>query len=201
VLLLASDSVGIAGITAGATVAVGLAVALITAKTTNDRQQRQLSEEAKRLATTLKHERELADLDDIRKVLDEATLALSEASDAAKRSRHRVFGEIHDSTDPSTRRQTAEEIESELRQISDPLSPLLARLRVRLGSTDPIAHAFYRARLATLELVTCAVSARSGSIEKVHDQYRATEDRLNSAIPEFSVPAVQRYGTVMSRND
>jgi hypothetical protein len=192
VFLLASNPAGVAGITAGA----ALFVAFVTAWTTNRRQDQQLAAEAKRqrgqLAAEadrqqrelearraeqkeqLDHDRELADLGDVRAVLDEATLALESAGAAWRSARSRAeFNEIdirlegpdvevlveREETDTERDDRLArddeklmsniKEVITELERVSAPLAGCLARLRVRLGATHPITSAFDDAKQAT----------------------------------------------------
>ncbi len=124
-MLILASAQGVAAITAGATVLAGLIVAAITARTTNHRQERQLSAEANRQAAALVHARELADIADLRQVLDEAGGYL----DGAKIIASRV--------------QVMELTTANLTDTEDELPPIIAsllraltRLRIRLGRED-----------------------------------------------------------------
>jgi hypothetical protein len=77
----------VAGITAGATLAGALGVAFVTIRTNRERlgaererQLRDLAAESERQAAALAHDRAPTDLDDLRRLLDEATLGLERAS-------------------------------------------------------------------------------------------------------------------------
>ena len=64
-MFVSASDIGVAGITAGATVLVGIVVATITAKTTNRRQTKQLAADLQRqerqlAAATLRQQNELA---------------------------------------------------------------------------------------------------------------------------------------------
>jgi hypothetical protein len=125
VLILASTE-GVAGITAGATLAAALALAGITAWTTNRRQKRDLAAEAERQADALSHERELHDLADLRKLLDEAAVALDRA----------VPAEVVDLRLTPYPRQL--EAKSKMDDDASVLDVLHARLSVRLGPRHKI---------------------------------------------------------------
>jgi hypothetical protein len=90
VVAVLASNVGLAAVTAAAAGVFDIIVAPITASTTNTRQKHQLAAEHKRQRKDLKsrakaqrhelnHARELADLDDLRGILDAATLALAGA--------------------------------------------------------------------------------------------------------------------------
>jgi hypothetical protein len=101
-----------------------LMVALITAYTTNRRQQRSLDEERDRLATQLRHERHLADLADLRAVLEESLAA-------ANRARQAVLEGWWDSAKKEAGGRAVGELEAQL-----------DRLHVRLGKEEAIVKAY-----------------------------------------------------------
>jgi hypothetical protein len=149
VLILASDAAGVAGITAGATVIAALIIALITAKTTSSRQERQLVAEAQRQREELQartdgqkrqldHARELADLADLRKLLDEFAVAI----DRGRAAREEMV------LLAQTARHVRATLDQQVKETADPakdagqeLLALTMRLRVRLGESNRITSA------------------------------------------------------------
>lgn len=133
-LVLVASAEAVAGITAGATLLAGLALAGVTIHTTN----RRLSEEAVRQKRALGHDRQLADLTDLRVLLDEFAVALDRGRTArdemvllAQTARHiqpRIHEEVRRTADPA-------------KAIGHELLALTMRLQVRLGGNDPIAVA------------------------------------------------------------
>ena len=92
-MLVLASAEAVAEITAGGTILAAVIIAVLAAWTAGRRQKRQLDAEGKRQAATLAHgrevatlslsaERALADLADLRKLLDEAAVALDGARDA-----------------------------------------------------------------------------------------------------------------------
>ena len=79
----------VAKITAGGTVLAAIFIAVIAAWTAGARQKRQLDAEAKRQKRQLAHQRQLADVDDLRRVLDGAALVLGQAAQV-----HREVGAL-----------------------------------------------------------------------------------------------------------
>lgn len=161
------------------TLAGALAVAIIAAETADTRQRRQIEAERERHLATLVHDRELADLADLRSLLDQAAVVLHRAhtaafglADAYERDRTAV--------DPD--RQTM--LTTELRAL-DALEP---RLEVRLGHSSRIARAFADATAAAIEV---AQAVRSDP-----DPATATAavDKLGVAMDSFTLATVELAG-------
>jgi hypothetical protein len=125
-MLVLASAEGVAGTTASATVVAALIIAGITARTTNRRQREALN-----------HDRELADLADLRKLLDDAAIAIDAARSARQDAEVRVRMIGMDSP-PSLREKLAREAQKVIHDGEGPLRTLTAGLRVRLGSGDPI---------------------------------------------------------------
>jgi len=136
-VLVLANAEGVAGITAGATLIAALGLALVTIYTTD----RRLSEERDRHIRDLDHDRELADLSDLRELLDEAAVVV----DQARASRHQAEIKVHMASAQGVprqqRREYVEEASKEIDQTAPPLIAMNARLRVRLGADDPITTA------------------------------------------------------------
>lgn len=107
---------------AGITVAGALVVAVITAVTTNRRQRE-----------ALKHDRELADLADLRKLLDEAAVVMNDAGDALDELLVRFME--HGAALP-------QDIREKVAQFGRDLDTLNARIRVRVGNDVPLTTSF-----------------------------------------------------------
>lgn len=136
VLVLASAD-GVAGITAGATLTAALGLAFVTIYTTN----RRLSEERDRHMRELDHDRELADLSDLRALLDEAAVAIDQARATRRQAERMVDKASAKGSSQQQRRQYVKEVSREIEQTVRPLVAMNARLRVRLGADDPITTA------------------------------------------------------------
>jgi hypothetical protein len=203
-IVVASD-VGVAAVTAVAAGAFGIVVALITARTTNTRQKHQLAAERKRQRRDLKerakaqrhelnHARELADLDDLREVLDAATLVLANA----KTVKHDAGAKVRWSA--GARVERAEEAQAELDGVRARAAPVLARLQVRLGTGDEITEAFHAADVALLSMGLQAALLRSVSglgdeIKTIRATFEKHSKALDTATKRFATAAVKRVGT------
>jgi hypothetical protein len=115
-----------------ATVLVAVIVAVITAVTTDRRQARQVA-----------HERELADLDDLRGVLDKAATWLHRTSYVLDD----FYGKVHLSYVQS---EDGQRMTARLRKCGRELDALYERLSVRLGREHPVTRTFKNADDAVL---------------------------------------------------
>jgi hypothetical protein len=205
----------------GATIIAALIVALITAKTTNSRQERQLRAEADRQerqlraeaerqqrelherageqARQLAHDRELADLDDLRGLLDEATLVLDRAAAVCTKATA-GFGALARHTGEE-RHKRSNRIEEMLDDARHQMDPPLARLQVRVGSDDDIVESFNRASVALLKMATKVLLHRAeddaderGRLEK---SFKEEASEFRTASRSFRLAAVKRAGTVI----
>jgi hypothetical protein len=192
-MLILASAEGVAGITAGATLLAGLGLAGVTIYTTN----RRAFDEFARQERLLDHERELADLADLRKLLDEFALVLDRARTArdemvvlAQTARHRR----------STIDTDVASAAAAAKRVGQELLALTMRLRVRLGSENPLALAS--------EEVTDSVQRMSAQVERFGDEMSLSETRELFGLAqqdfgrwstEFTLAAVKRAGTVDTR--
>jgi DNA repair exonuclease SbcCD ATPase subunit len=155
-----------------------------------ERQRRELNARAEEQQQQLDHARKLADLADLRQLLDEAAAALNDAVDASHRL-HMAAGE-HGSS-------LAHNAGDEVADCGRRLVTLNARLQVRLGKDDPVALHFdggcnamwgswRHAHPSPEETGTELIERR----KQMHDAWQA----LNSSLDEFLAAAVKRAGTV-----
>jgi hypothetical protein len=176
-----------------------IVVALITAYTTDkrlsrqidaerERQQRDLAAEGERQTAALAHDRELADLADLRKVLD-ATAATMNAAGEALHLLRRRFGEQGVSLE-SVHRQRVVGRGRKLKTFGD-------RLRVRLGRDTAIARRCGEASDALFEMWSVTGNLDDAeSIEAVRKALLASEETYDDAVEAFLDAAVERAGTV-----
>lgn len=152
-----------------------LLVAIIAAVTANRRLTKQLAAEHARHAAELNHDRELADLSDLRALFDEAALALSDVE--------RAYAHMIPPADevPIDERARCQRL----------LDVLAARLHVRLGNTDAIATAFAEAHSAAHKL-----AAASKAPGQDYDRYVSAGQALALALDDFLTAAAQRVGTL-----
>jgi hypothetical protein len=178
-MLVLASAEAVAGITAGATIIAALIIAVITARTTNGRQERQLE-----------HDRELADLADLRKLLDEAAVALNGARDA--RDELDVSLTEHGVALP-------DEPKRQFKECGQGLVVLSARLTVRLGEADPIATHFEaacEALLRTWRQVSYLDDDTAASLKEKRTTIRADREAFAASASGFMRAAVKRAGTV-----
>jgi hypothetical protein len=149
VLVLASIEVGAVGIVVGGLATVGVAV--ITAVTTNRRQRE-----------SLRHDRELVDLADLRALLDEAAIAL----DRTGRVREDVEAAFALSgfALPDKKKQALDEQFSKLAEFN-------ARLNLRLGVENLVAVHFEEANDAVYFILE-ALYPRQGTSPQTAEQSR-----------------------------
>jgi hypothetical protein len=165
----------------GITVAGALAVALITAFTTNRRQRESLN-----------HDRELADLADLRALLDEAAVAFERSYDMFDNLVKR-FGE-HGEDLPGEHR-------SNLADAGRVMLALKARLHVRLGENSPITTPF---DLGVHEMSMTWHDLHPENLEQASEadlsemltKMEDSKGRFVEARTSFGKAAVARAGTV-----
>jgi hypothetical protein len=97
-MLVFASAESVAGITAAATLLGATGLALVTVHTNSrrlteegKRQERELAAETERQAASLAHVRELADLDDLRKLLDDVTATLVLALEIIGKDLHDLY--------------------------------------------------------------------------------------------------------------
>jgi hypothetical protein len=140
-----------------------------------ERLERQLDAERERQAAQLAHARELADLADLRSLLDEAAVALYHADTA--RADVRQGTAMHGRLIGERRPKALQELNAR----GQALDAMAARLAIRLGAADDVARAF---RGASDELVT--ISRALGWLED-DDQasWRAKREGIYAASDAF----------------
>jgi hypothetical protein len=183
----------VAGITAGGTILAAVVIAVIAAWTAGTRQKRQLNAQGERQGEQLAHARELADLDDLRRVLDDAALALDRAAQT-----HRPVGALV-LTDPIHREDLAESLE-EIRVARQTCDALLARLRVRLGRDDPVTKAFAQPAQALHKIESSAIGVYNNPSDAkwlavFREGFTPADRKFREGIDPFLDAAVQRAGT------
>jgi hypothetical protein len=198
-VFVVASAEAVAGITAGATLVGALGVAVVTIRTNRERlsaererQLRDLAAESERQAAALAHDRALADLDDLRRLLDEATLGLERAS--------RLRELLENIWQPSSC-TVPDEFAVTIDEQVDALFALNARLVVRLGTEDPIASEFEEASdsfFLTRGAVLVGADTRRTPAE-THEDIRDLGMKFSSAVSGFLRAALARAGTVPSR--
>jgi hypothetical protein len=159
-------------------------VAVITAMTTNRRQRE-----------ALRHGRELADLDDLRALLDEAAVAMRRSRDKFDNLVKRF--EEHGKDMPEAPRE-------ELAEAGRTMLALDARLIVRLGEKGPVTLPFETAcdeMLDTWHGVS-HIELEGISAEEVADtvaDIKQSKEAFDEAWEAFAVAAVARAGTAEVR--
>src|ERR1700759_4236267 len=203
-MLVIASAEGVAGITAGATLLAGLGLAGVTIYTTNrrvsaefDRQQREIDERTKDQKRLLDHQRELADLTDLCKLLDEFALALDRARTArddmvvlAQTARHRR------STIDTDIGRTA----GAAKRVGQQLLALTMRLRGRLGSENPLAVASEEVADAVQRMwVQVEQFDHEMSLPEARELFGLAQQDFGRWSTEFTFEAVKRAGTFDTR--
>jgi hypothetical protein len=190
-LVLASDVVWVAAVSAGAPSLAAFAVAGITAKTTNARQKKQLDAEAARQAGELEHDRELADLADLRNLLDQAAATLDLARDALDALTVRLM-----EWGASLPDEPKDKVEKQGRA----LDALNARLSVRLGADDPITSHFARACRAVAKTWVQIARLDEEGLREIRSEVHTQRQIFDEAVSAFLAAAVKRAGTVRTKD-
>lgn len=184
-----------------------LLVAVITAVTTNRRQERQIAAaaeaqeravaaERERLVVQLEHDRTLADRADLRGLLDEAAQRLRDADASCRDTLLGLQLHAHelDAYLPDALRR--------LEVVGNDLDGLATRMRIRLASHEPTLVAFEAATEAVLD-----VFRRVGVIARLRDDRQLdtdvdaiglAADRFAERARTFFAAAVDRVGTAVS---
>lgn len=165
------------------TLAGALVLAIIAAETADTRQQRQIEAERERHLATLTHARELADLADLRGLLDEAAAVLHRADKAAF-----TLADAYatDGAEVDGERQT--KLATEVYALDD-LEP---RLEVRLGRSAPAARAFAESTSAAINVVQAVRRGEEATVAKSAAAALAdAKDRFTSAIVELAGTRVE----------
>jgi hypothetical protein len=203
-VLVFATAEGVAAITASATLLGAGGLAYVTVYTTNrrlveerEKQERELIAEQERLEATLAHDRELADIADLRELLDQAATAIDRAASAQKRAK--IGFELPESSHKNALR-AIHALDETLEEARGPLTRLSPRLRVRLGSDDPVTMAFVEVGKAIDEMRSVVFARRIGSFDEAQafEKARAAWLHLWEAVQAFFVTAVERTGTLRS---
>jgi uncharacterized membrane protein len=203
VLILASAE-NVAYITGGATVIAALILGAFGAlaaerrltKQINDaadRQKRELDADARQQRADLEHDRELADLADLRKLLDEAAVAVNKARNA--RDELIVAFSEHGT-------KLSKDDKDKLALAGQAIDALNMRILVRLGVRDPISEQFAgisAALLATWREVSYMSDEPGEMIAEKHRAIRAAKKPFDESMAMFLVEAVKRAGTVPTK--
>jgi hypothetical protein len=214
-MLVLASAEGVALITGIATVVGAAILAGVAAVTTNKRLTKQITAERERQerdivasaerqreeldARTdgqrrqLDHARELADLADLRKLLDEAAIALNDAIDASHRLD--VAAAQHGTSLP-------DDAGDESAALGRLLVTLHARLQVRLGQHDPIAARFDDASKAMWDSWLHARATPEETSSELMERRAHMRDAwrgLNVSNEAFLAAAAERVGTVPAK--
>jgi hypothetical protein len=182
VLVLASIEVGAVGIVVGGLATVGVAV--ITAVTTNRRQRE-----------SLRHDRELVDLADLRTLLDEAAIALDRAG-SVREDVEAAFA-LSGFAMPDEKKQALGEHFSQLAELN-------ARLNLRLGVEDLVAVHFEEANDALYFILEALYPEEDASPQAVEQsRQKILEYGAKSAghTGAFFTAAFNRAGTIQRQDD
>jgi hypothetical protein len=162
-----------------------------------DRQKQTLRADRRRQTAALAHDRELADVADLRAVLDEATLGIEQASDARIKASTQLAPVP--AFAPTTMAERAKDAERKLDAARAAISPALARVKVRLGPDDEIARSFDALDGALLDMATCALLLRHAETDSERESERAdledAGDQFRDSAAAFLAAAVKRAGT------
>jgi hypothetical protein len=156
-----------------------------------NRQKRELRADRRRQQATLTHDRELADLADLRTLLDEAAVALNDADEA------RIGLEL--GLTQHGRKVPCETL-TMAREAGRALYALRERLFVRLGKKHAIALHFHEAT-AALQATWAAVSSLhedsdAHEVQESRNIVRSKRESFQRACEGFIEAAVERAGTV-----
>jgi hypothetical protein len=228
VLVLASAE-GVALITGISTIVGAAILAGVAAVTTNRRLTKQIAAERERQERDLRaaverqreelhartdgqeqqlnHARELADLADLRALLDEAAVALDHARKARGSADANLLGvaeAISSGALTGTPARSAqvldpmvEEAADTLEEAGQPLVTLIARLQVRLGTAHPITTAFRRASAALHDQWRAlAVEYPKRGLEAIEEDARHAGQEFGLFNQDFLDAAVELAGTV-----
>jgi hypothetical protein len=179
-----------------------IVVALITAYTTDRRlsrqieaerhgQERLLAAEAQRQAATLAHDRELADIADLRRLLDATAETMNKAGEAL----HSLRGQFREegvSLERTPRRRVAAQ-GKKLKAFAD-------RLRIRLGPDASIPRHCDEAHDALYKMWSVTDNLGDAeSVATVRDALLSEEEAFDQAVEAFLEGAIGVAGTAQAR--
>jgi DNA repair exonuclease SbcCD ATPase subunit len=156
-----------------------------------ERQTEQLQHDRERQDAQLAHNRTLADLADLRALLDEAAVALHHADYARADVRQGItmYGVNIEEHRP--------EAVPALNQRERELDAMSVRLGIRLGPDDPVAHAFRDADEALAALCRAMDRLHEETLESWHKKLNTIEaasDGFEQHVRAFEREAVERAG-------
>jgi hypothetical protein len=161
------------------------------------RQRQELEAAEKRQAEALAHDREVSDLADLRKLLDEAAVAI-DAARAARESAQILGGLVGIKPTPGSRRRFSEDATQKLGAARPLLVALNARLRIRLGSDDPITESLEKAATALAILGIQSKLLETDEFVDMHQPEEAVRagNEFDESAEAFFAAAVDYAGTV-----
>jgi hypothetical protein len=140
-----------------------------------------------------RHEREIADLADVRSVIDDATVALHEADFVAYEAKEELTTGASAEPDVSV-------LEARLRAMAEALSNPHERLAVRLGIEHPVTEAFNSARAAMWNLWRAVHAIRADFVRgQLDDKLLAEYNSLSDSREDFIRLAVRTTGARLPR--
>ena len=177
-VLASAEAIPVAAITAAATLVAASVIARVTVLTMKDR---------------LRHDRELADIDDLSKLLDEAAIALDRA----------VPAELVDlSLTPHPRQLAKRRMDDDARALDALHAQLAVRLGPREGVTLTLGEAIDCLRAIGREIPRGegALSAQSPEVRKAKAEHMSgAMHALRMSAAAFVEAAVERAGTVATQ--
>jgi hypothetical protein len=194
-MLVLASAEGVAGITAAATLLGAGGLALVTVYT-NDRR---LTDESKRHKLDLHHDREMADLKDLRTLLDEVASAL----DRARNARGRLESILpQPGAHSSTIKKELPDLAELIKESGLPMLALRPRVELRLGKADPIAVAVMSASESFVDIweVLTLCANPQPAMEAIPNAVSDLTRRFTIAANEFVDAAVVRTGMVSMRD-
>jgi hypothetical protein len=156
-----------------------------------ERLESQLAAERERQAAQLRHDRELADLADLRALLDKAATALHRADYARADVRQGVT--MHGRKIKEDRPEAV----PTLNECGQELDAMAARLAIRLGADDDVAKAFRDADEALLAIsreLAWLEDETPESWKRARERIVATSDAFEEHVKQFHRAAVTRAG-------
>jgi hypothetical protein len=185
-MLVLASAEGVAAITAGATLLAAGGLAYVTLAANGKR----LDAERERQVADLAHDREMADVSDLRKLLDEAAVALDSARDALEHVEVRLI-EWGAALSP--------DVKAKLEMHGRALVALHVRLLVRLGVDNLIAAHFGAAARAAHEAWQQVHRLEDDTPQTLAAKVRVVKDQrqiFNGEVRAFLAAAVEGAGAV-----
>jgi hypothetical protein len=198
-MLALASAEWVALIGAGATITAAAILAGVAAVTTNGRltqqilaesekQQRELAHDQERQQRDLTHARELADLADLRVLLDEAAVALDRSEDRVLA----IHSTVRLTTDPSRRKDLLSDETEALGEALTEVLVIRARLQVRLGG-GAINLGFGNAVAAMYEVEKAGYASETDT-DDAKVKAVAALDRFQKGKDTFLKAALERVG-------